>query len=180
MEFNELKSTWNTVRTPTISTTEIQAMLSENRHPVLKGIRKQLTIEIIGWCIFLSCYYTLFDGNLKPLWINILLVLSVLLPLIHNLMGYRFAKYLVHGANIHESLKNYLSKVKIYAIISIISRQIYLAGLLLFFTYGLSFTTSRYVLLAVISLVFLIQLLLSGRIWAKRLKNLGNAIAIFH
>lgn len=179
MEFNELKATWNAVRTPTISTTEIQAMLSENRHPVLKGIRKQLTIEIIGWCMFLSGYYTLFDGNLKPLWINILLVLSVLLPLIHNLMGYRFAKYLVHGTNIHESLKNYLSKVKIYAIISIISRQIYLAGLLLFFTYGLNFNTSKYVLLAVIGLIFLIQLLLSVRIWANRLKNLGNAIAIF-
>src|SRR5690606_29518805 len=99
-------------------------------------------------------YYTLFDGNLKPLWVNILLVLSVLLPLIHNLMGYRFAKYLVHGANIHESLKNYLAKVRIYAIISIISRQIYLTGLLVFFTYGLSFNTSKYILLAVIGLIF--------------------------
>lgn len=179
MEFNEMKSTWNAVRTPTIPSTEIQAMLSENKHPVLKGIRKQLTIEIIGWCIFLSCYYTMFDANLKPLWINILLVLSILLPLIHNLMGYRLAKYLVHGANIRESLKNYLSKIKIYAIISIVSRQIYLAAFLLFFTYGLRFNTSRYVLLAVISLIFLVQLWLLSRLWAKRLKNLGNTIAIF-
>ena len=177
MELNEFKSTWNAVRTPTVSITELQSMLSENQHPVLKGIRKQLTIEIIGWCVFLIGYYTMFDGNLKPLWINILLVLSVVLPLIHNLMGYRFAKYLVHGINIHQSLKNYLSKVKIYAIISIITRQIYLVGLLLFFTYGLSFSSEKYVVLAVIGLVFLIQILLSGMIWAKRLRNLGNAIA---
>ena len=179
MELHELKSTWNTVKTPTISTSEIQVMLSENKHPVLKGIRKQLTIEIIGWTIFLLCYYSMFDGNMKPLWVNILLISSVLLPVIHNLMGYRFSKFLVHGSNIQESLKNYLAKVKIYAIISIISRQIYLTGLLLFFTYGLSFNTSKYISLAVIIVIFLIQLLLSCKIWAKRLKNLGNAIKTF-
>ena len=179
MELNELKSTWNTVKTPTISTSEIQVMLSENKHPVLKGIRKQLTIEIIGWAIFLLCYYSMFDGNRKPLWVNILLISSVLLPVIHNLMGYRFSKFLVHGANIQESLENYLSKVKIYAIISIVSGQIYLTGLLLFFTYGLSFNASKYISLAVIIIIFLIQLVLSCTIWAKRLKNLENAITTF-
>lgn len=154
-------------------------MLSENKHPVLKDIRKQLTIEIIGWGIFLLCYYSMFDGDKKPVWINILLVLSILLPITHNLMGYRSAKYLVQGTNIHESLKNYLSKVKIYAIISIISRQIYLTGLLLFFTYGLSFNRSRYILLVAVLLIFLIQLIISCRIWAKRLKSLGNSLNSF-
>ncbi|MEJ5961635.1 hypothetical protein [Pedobacter immunditicola] len=180
MELNELKSTWNTVKTPTISTLEIQKMLIENKHPVLKGIRKQFTIEIIGWGIFLLCYYTMFDGHLKPLWVNILLIFSILLPLIHNLMGYRMAKYLVKGANIHESLKNYLAKVKVYATVSVASRQIYLLGLLLFFTYGLSFNKSKYVFLAVIISIFIVQLLLSFKIWAKRLKSLDNSIKSFN
>jgi len=180
MELNELKSTWNTVKTPTISTSEIQIMLSENKHPILKEIRKQLTIEIIGWCIFLMCYYSMFDGDKKPAWINILIILSVLLPITHNLMGYRFSKYLVQGANIQESLKNYLSKVKIYAIISIISRQIYLTGLLLFFTFGLSFSANKYISMAVICLVFLIQLLISCRIWVKRLRKLGDSLKSFN
>jgi len=179
MELNELKSTWNTVKAPAISTTEILHMLSENKHPVLKDIRKQLTIEIIGWCILLICYYSMFDGDKKPVWINILVVLSILLPLTHNFMGYRFAKYLVQGTNIHESLKNYLSKVKIYAVISIISRQIYLAGLLLFFTYGLSFNTDKYIPLVVIGLTYLIQLIISCRIWAKRLKSIRSSLNSF-
>jgi len=179
MEFNELKSTWNTVKMPAISITEIQRMLSENKHPVLKDIRKQLTIEMIGWCLFLACYYSMFDGDKKPVWINILLVLSILLPIIHHLMGYRFAKYLVHGTNIQESLKNYLSKVKRYAIISIISRQIYLVGLLLFFTYGLSFNTSKSAPLIGIGIVFLIQLIISCRIWANRLRSLGKSLNSF-
>ncbi len=167
------------VRTPEISTTEIQVMLSENKHPILKDIRKQLTIEIIVWCTFLTCYYSMFDGDRKPVWINILLILSILLPIIHNLMGYHFAKYLVQGANIQESLKNYLSKVKIYAIISITSRQIYLTGLILFFTYGLNFNTSKYITLAVIGLIVLVQFLILCRIWGKRLKNLKNSLKSF-
>jgi len=176
MEFNELKSTWNTVKTPEISPTEIQKMLSENRHPVLKNIRKQLTIEIIGWSISLICYYTMFDGDKKPVWINLLLVFSILLPVIHNLMGYRFAKYLVQGSNIQESLKNYLARVKRYAAISIISKQLFLIGLLLFFTYGLSFNTSKAISLVIIGVIFIIQLVLTYRIWAKRLVSLEKSI----
>lgn len=179
MEFNELKSTWKTVETPAVSITEIQSMLSENKHPVLKDIRKQLTIEIIGWCIFLMCYYSMFDGDKKPVWINILLILSILLPVVHSLMGYRFAKYLVKGTNIQESLKKYLSNVRIYAVISIISRQGYLIGLLLFFMYGLSLNTSKYIFLSVIGLIFLIQLLISCKIWGTRLKKLGNSLKSF-
>jgi len=176
MEFNELKSTWNTVKTPEISSIEMRKMFSENRHPALKSIRKQLIIEIIGWCILLICYYTMFDGDKKPVWINILLVFSILLPVIHNLMGYRFAKYLVQGTNIQESLKNYLAKVKRYAAISIISKQLFLIGLLLFFTYGLTFNTSKYISLVIIGLIFTIQIVLTYRIWAKRLAGLEKSI----
>ncbi|ULT25214.1 hypothetical protein KUH03_41430 [Sphingobacterium sp. E70] len=168
------------MKTPEISPREIQKMLSENRHPVLKNIRKQLTIEIIGWCIFLTCYYTMFDGDRKPVWINILLVFSILLPIIHNLMGYRFAKYLVQGSNIQESLKNYLAKVKRYAAISIISKQLFLIGLLLFFTYGLSFNTNKSISLVIIGLLFIIQLLLTFRIWAKRLAGLEKSINLLN
>ena len=94
MELTELKQVWDTVEIPVKSTDDIKLMLSENNHPVLKKIRKQLTIEIIGWSVFLICYYSMFDGDHKPIWINIILVVSVLLPLIHNLLGYRLAKYL--------------------------------------------------------------------------------------
>lgn len=179
MELDELKYAWDTIKTPVKSTDDIKLMLSENRHPVLKKIRKQLTIEIVGWSVFLICYYTMFDGNHKPIWINITLIVSVLLPLIHNLMGYRFAKYLVNGVTIRESLKNYLSKVKIYAIVSIICRLFFVIGLLLFFTYGISFNTQKYASLAIIILIFLIQLSLLYRVWAKRLKSLESIVTIF-
>lgn len=179
MELNDLKATWSTVESPKISTQKIREMASEKMHPILSGIRKQLTIEIMVWSIFLICYYSMFDGDKKPVWINALLVLSVLLPIFHNLMGYRVAKYPVQGTNIQESLKNHLSKVKTYAVVSILTRQIYLIGFLLFFTYGLSFNSSKYISLLIISLIFLVQLFMSCRIWAKRIKSLGLAVKSF-
>jgi hypothetical protein len=181
MDITELKHTWDTIRTPVKSVDDIKLMLSENRHPVLKEIRIQLTIEIIGWSVFLICYYTMFDGDRKPIWINLILIVSVLLPLVHNLMGYRFAKYLVNGTTIKESLKNYLSKVKIYAAVSIICRFLFIIGLLIFFTYGLNFNTKKYLLLTMIILLFLlIQLSVLYRLWSKRLKKLEKTMTIFN
>lgn len=176
MEIDELKTVWNTVETPVKTTEEIKLMLQENKHPVLKGIRKQAIIEVIGWSIFLVCYYTMFDGGYKPLWVNVLLLLSVLLPLIHNLMSYRFAKYLVQGNTIRESVSNYLSNVKMYAGVSVVSRAIFASGLLLFLTYSIKFNQDKYLSLGVIVLLFLVQLALLGNLWLKRLKKL-NAIA---
>ena len=180
MEFNELKATWNTVKTPQVPPKDIKKMLSENNHPVLKSIRKQLTIEIIGWSIFLVCYYTMFDGEKKTIWINMLLVIAILAPFIHSLMGYHFSKYLVWGTNIQEMLKNYLSKVKTYAIISIILRQIYLIGLLIFFSYGLSFNSNRYIVMCVIAIISVIQLVITCRLWKNRVKDLRNSFKSFH
>ncbi|WPU96174.1 hypothetical protein SNE25_11660 [Mucilaginibacter sabulilitoris] len=180
MKLDELKYAWGKIETPVKSTDDIRLMLSENRHPVLKKIRKQLTIEMIGWSVFFICYYTMFDGDQKPVWINLTLIVSVLLPLIHNLMGYRFSKYLVNGNTINESLKNYLSKVKVYATVSIICRFFFATGLLVFFTYGLSFNTKKYISLGVIILIFLIQLSILYRLWAKRLKKLENAVTVFN
>lgn len=175
MEFNELKTAWNEVEIPAKTTEEIKLMLQENRHPVLKGIRKQVIMELIGWSVFLVCYYTMFDGGHKPLWVNALLVLSVLFPLIHNLMSYGFAKYLIKGNTIRESVSNYLSNVKMYAGVSVISRLVFASGLLLFLTYGIQFNEAKYISLGAIILLFLVQLGLLVNLWIKRLNKL-NAI----
>lgn len=176
MHLKEFKSTWNTIETPVFSSEEIYKMLSENNHPVIRRIRTQLTIEIIVWSIFLICYYSVFDGERKPVWINILLICSVLIPLGYNFMGYRISKYLIQGSNIRESLMNYIAKVRVFAVISIVSRQVYLMGILLFFTYGLKFNSERYMPLIVIGLIFIFQLWISCRIWNKRIENIRNAI----
>ncbi len=59
MELNDLKNTWQNVATPHTDHAAIKAMLSESNHPVLKGIRKQVVIEVSFWepfyCAIIPC-----------------------------------------------------------------------------------------------------------------------------
>lgn len=179
MELDALKSTWNNIENPVKTPEEIQQMLIENNHPVLKEIRKQLLIEVIGWSAFLMVYYTMFDGDQKPLLINILLVVSVAAALVHNLTGYRLSSHLVAGTSIRASLQHYLVKVRTYAVISVISRVLLMAGFLLFFTYNISFDTGKYLMLSGAIALFAFQLILLCRIWLRRLRRLSNTLAAF-
>jgi hypothetical protein len=179
MELDELKADWNSIAVPTKKTEEMQLMLSENRHPVLKGIRQQLTIEIVGWSAFLLCYYSMFDGEDKPWFVNLLLIAAVLFAIVHNLIGYRFSKYLIKGIDIKTSLENYLLKVKIYAFTSVAARVIFIAGFLLFFSYNISFNETKLYLMIVVLLVCLVQLTLLAILWNGRLRKLKAAVAAF-
>nr|WP_121269502.1 hypothetical protein [Pedobacter schmidteae] len=176
MELDALKSVWNKVDAPTKTSEEIRQMLKENNHPVLKEIRKQLWIEIMGWSAFLLVYYTMFDGDQKPFFINVLLVISVLFALVHNLTGYELAKHLSFGTSVKASLLHYLSKVKTYARISIASRVLLVAGFLLFFTYNISFSPTKYISMALVLAAFMIQLIVLFRMWQNRLKKLKASI----
>ena len=177
MNSDELKSAWKGIAPPAKTKEEIKLMLQENRHPVLKGIRKQLTIELLGWSAFLLCYYTMFDGATRPLSVNAILVTALVISIAHTLYGYALVKYPGNGAALTASLEKHISRIKLYAIGSLISRMCYAAGLLLFFTYSLEFTTAKYYSLAAIILVFFVQLAFLYRIWAKRLKGLSETFA---
>ena len=177
MEFDELKSMWSSIAPQTKTDDEIREMLKENKHPVLKSIRKQFAIEITGWFAFLICYYSMFDGATKPMLINIVLVIAIITPLIHNLYGYNFAKYLVDAPTVKKSLEGYLVKMRIFMFSSITTRVIFLSGLFTFFAYGIDFDSSKYFLLAavILAMVFF-QGFFLYKIWMKRIMDLRNTL----
>src|SRR6478752_9237483 len=107
MELENLKSEYQNAGKAALSKENIQKMIVENNHPVLKGIKIQLLMETILWAIFLAVYYNIFDGHLKsPLW-NVLLVVSVIFILVHNALGFQIIGNPINGENIIKSLKNY-------------------------------------------------------------------------
>ncbi|KDN54018.1 hypothetical protein [Flavobacterium seoulense] len=180
MELDDLKSDWNKVQ-PNLKTDEAMLLLlQENKHPVLKSIRKQIGIEITAWLVFLLSYYWLFDGAKKPFWINLILVISLGFPIFHSFYGYHFNKYLSDGANVKKALEQVYYRLKKYAVVSVISRVGFICGLLVFFSYGIQFTTTKYYSLAVICFVFLIQLWVLYLIWNQRLKRIRQAIVSFN
>ncbi|WP_017258314.1 hypothetical protein [Pedobacter arcticus] len=177
MELEDLRTTWKNIATPKTSENEIKKLLQENKHPVLRKIRKQIIIELIGWIAFLVTYYSLFDGADKPIFINLILVASVLTPITHNLYAYILHRGLVDQSNFREALKRFISRLKTYALLSIISRTIYCSGLLLFFTYNIRFNNFKYSILTVLAFVVLVQILILLKIWNKRINKLNQTLA---
>ncbi|HKG07734.1 MAG TPA: hypothetical protein VKB19_14790 [Pedobacter sp.] len=172
MELDQLKSEWNKAETPVKTNEQLKAMLSESKHPVLKEIRRQIIIEVTGWTAFLLCYYTMFDGHQKPLFINLILVGALLCALIHNLSGYSFSRHLIDGGNIRTALEHYLSRIKNYALVSVLTRLLFMAGFITFFTYNIQFNTFKYAMLGVFGLIIIGQLIWLSRVWSGRLKKL--------
>lgn len=179
MEQDFLKSEWQGMVTTPKSNEALESMMQERAHPALKRIRRQMTIETVSFTIFLFVYYDFFDGNRKPIYANVLLVMGLLFVIINNIVGYILTRGPVTGNTIKQSLAGHLTKIKTFAIISILIRMLAAGCLLLFFTSAIKFTEVKYWVLTAVILVLIIQLTLLSRIWAKRIKQLQTTINDF-
>ncbi len=169
MEIEDLKSEYQSSNANK-SMDNLKKMGSTNRHPVLKRIRLQLIIESILWAILLAVYYSGFDGNQKPLYWNVILVVSIILLLIHNVLGYRLVQSPINGSNLAASLRFYLQRIRRYAIISIATRAIAVMALILFLTANVDWTSTK-VFRTVIFVVVLVtlQIFFLWKIWRSRI-----------
>ncbi len=173
MELDDLKSDWKNVASDRKPTKSLRQMIQESKHPVLKGIKRQLVIETTLFSVFLLAYYNGFDGDQKPIYANVLLVAGVLLVIFHNILGYLSTRNIVAGFDLKESLKNYLAKIRRYAIVSVLSRVVAFLCLILFFTSTISFSNSnKYLILLGILLIFFVQIFFLSKLWRKRIKSL--------
>ncbi|NLR61814.1 hypothetical protein HGH93_27205 [Chitinophaga polysaccharea] len=175
---DHIKSYWDNTPTPQKNILEIQALAEKKTSPVLMSIRKQLTIEIVSYSAFLLVYYDFFDGNKKPLSLNLLLVAAMLLLLIHNAVGYTLSKRPVLGENLLDNLRKKSLQIKQYAVVSISSKILAMAGIFSFFLgTGIQWNNARYTALAAIAGILCVQGYLLWRVWAARVKRMNTTIA---
>ena len=174
MEKDALKSAWQQMPAEPESSRAIRTMIREGNHPVLKRIRRQLIIETAAFMLLLVVYYDIFDGDRKPFVANVLLVTALALSIVHNIIGYRLAGARLQGDTLLMSLQKQLAKMKTYAMLSVLSRGMAGGCLLLFFSMAITFTAGKYWILTGIILLFVIQMILLSRIWAKRIGQLKN------
>lgn len=173
MELDDLKSDWKNLDSDTKPAEALREMIQGNNHPVLKGIKKQLGIETTFFLVFLLIYYSGFDGNQKPLYANVLLVTSMLLVIVHNILGYRSAQNIVSGFDLTESLKNYLTRIRRYAVVSVVSRVAAFLCLISFFSSTVPFFSKRHlILLGVALLIIFVQVFFLSTLWKKRIGSL--------
>lgn len=172
MRIEEMKSLWEAQAIEVKQKEALAGMLTEKSHPILKGIKRQLILEISSWLIILCVYYSMFDGEKRPLAVNLIFIISMLQAIAFNFTGYLAARNLVYGGNIITSIAVYLEKLKRFKCGSLFSRIIFMGGMLFFFFYGLDMAIVRTLSIAFIGLVFVGQLWLLQRQWAQRIKKL--------
>ncbi|WP_111308505.1 hypothetical protein [Confluentibacter sediminis] len=181
MDLEDLKSDYKKGETDNVRTTEcLKKMKQSGNHPVLRSIKKQLIFESIVWTILLVVYYDFFDGQLKSIVWNGLLIVSILLLLIHNILGYILVKNPIFGENIKESLQKYLTKIKKFSTLSILSRVLAVTILLGFLVSNIVWELHKILLFAGLLLFSIgIQIYFLRRVWNKRIGLIENKLNSF-
>lgn len=178
MEIEELRKEWQSIKTPQIDLDRLKDMTIEKSRPVLSGIRKQLTIELVGWSAFLIIYFTALDADHKPILTNAILIISVTLPMIFNIYGYRLSKQLIAGSDISSSLQNRIDSLRRFAITSVVLRIMLITGVGYFFISTVNITQGKLMLLGAGTVVLIFPIYLLVRIWTKRIGKLSGTLKL--
>ncbi|PXY46308.1 hypothetical protein [Flavobacterium hydrophilum] len=180
MELNDLKSDWKNAGEDFKSEADLRLMTKIVNHPSIKKIRTKLIIEVIVLSFFLFIYYDWFDGDKKPFYANLSLVVGLLLYIFNDVIGYISITRPIREANLKLSLQNYLMRIKLLSISSVIITSLYSISIVIFFTSIINFTKEKGLIL-IFSVVVAIQfILLSLRMWTKWIKNLKLQVKDFN
>ncbi|PXY39789.1 hypothetical protein DMB65_16095 [Flavobacterium cheongpyeongense] len=180
MELNDLKSDWKNAGKDFKSEADLRLMTKIVNHPSIKKIRTKLIIEVIVLSFFLFIYYDWFDGDKKPFYANLSLVVGLLLYIFNDVIGYISITRPIREANLKLSLQNYLMRIKLLSISSVIITSLYSISIVIFFTSIINFTKEKGLIL-IFSVVVAIQfILLSLRMWTKWIKNLELLVKDFN
>ena len=130
--------------------------------------------------LFLFIYYDWFDGDKKPFYANLALVVGILLYIFNDVIGYVSITRPIRGTNLKLSLQNYLMRIKRLSISSVIITFLYSISIIIFFTSIITFTKEKGLMLVFSTVVVVQLILLSLRIWAKWIKKLKLQVKDFN
>ncbi len=171
MDIENLKEAYkNSALENTKSISSLSKMKLAKHHPVLKKIRRQLIFESIIWTLILIVFYDFFDGHLKSMFWNVLLALTIIFLLCHNILGYLAVKQPIEDNNIKKSLKKYLAKIKHYSTISILSRIVTFVIFMLYLTSNIKWDTYKlWSSICFFGLLIMVQVYVLRKVWKDRI-----------
>lgn len=179
MDLNELKSAWQNAGRERKSQLELQSMTKINNHPKVRQTKVKFAIEVILLVVFLAVYHDILDGASKPLWLNTMLVLSIILYIANDIIGYLTIVNLVHGYNVAKSLENLKVKLWRVLVVSLITSIGFAIALILFLTFNIQFTPSKYALLVGMILTMIIMIYISYKTWISRVRHIHKSALDF-
>lgn len=174
MELDNLKSAWQHAGGHRKNENELNQMTKLVNHPSLKRIKTKLIVETIALTFFLIVYYDWFDGNKKSFFANAVLVIGLSLYIINDIVGYVSIARPVWGSDLKASIRNYVARLKRFAILSLFVSVLYSVSLTVYFTSVINFTKEKRLILAGIVVVLLVLFRISFKKWNQRIKALEH------
>lgn len=180
MELDNLKSNWKKAGVGKKDQNELSMMTKIKNHPNIKKIRVKFMIETILIIVFLAVYYDGFDGATKPLWANILLVITTMTYIIVRFVGWFVLRNPIKGDNLKTSLVNFQIKLKRMTIFVLVTSFLFGSAIILFFASSIDFTKEKYFILAGMALSLVLLVYLSSRNWFKRVEGINTTLLDFN
>lgn len=174
MELDNLKSAWQHAGGHRKNENELNQMTKLVNHPSLKRIKTKLIVETIALTFFLIVYYDWFDGYKKSFFANAVLVIGLSLYIINDIVGYVSIARPVWGSDLKASIRNYVARLKRFAILSLFVSVLYSVSLTVYFTSVINFTKEKRLILAGIVVVLLVLFRISFKKWNQRIKALEH------
>lgn len=179
MELDNLKSNWKETSVTKKSKNELLMMTKVNNHPKLKRVRIKFFIEVTLLLVFAFVYFDGFDGDKKPLWANIVLVLAIVAYIAIRAIGLYLLRNPVQGNDLKVSLRIFENKIKRISLLSIATSLLFGITVILFFSSSINFTKEKYVILIVMIVMLLGAILFSHKNWKSRIKSISTALEGF-
>ncbi|MGG7664930.1 hypothetical protein [Dyadobacter sp. BHUBP1] len=179
MNIDDLKSDWQSACQASLSEKELAMMTRVRNHPTLRKLRIKFMTEIVALTAFLFLFYDGLDGAQKPLIVNVLLIISVIIYIINNALSYFHIQNPLVSGNIREALANQARSLKRLAVLSQVSSVVYAAALMLFLTYQTAFTQRKYIILSALIVTFLLLFYYSWITWQRKITNFRQLEADF-
>lgn len=154
MDINDLKSEWQNAGNSSVDVEKLKLMTKVNQHPALKKLRTELLFDALVLTAFLILYYDGFDGDKKPILVNVFLIASILIYIGNNVFGYILIKNPVKAENILTSVERHFVVLKRLSITTVIASVLYAITFTLFFTISLPATPKKYIAIAVMIIIF--------------------------
>ncbi|UZR97966.1 hypothetical protein [Chondrinema litorale] len=180
MEFDDLKSNWQQSGGSSKSQKELEMMTKVKNHPQLKRIKLKLISETVLLIGFLTMYYNAFDGDQKPVWLNILLGISVILYIANDAMGFYTLQNPIKGTSISNSINKLLGDLQKLLVYSLATSFFFGIVMMLFFSTTVSFDNHKYFILFGIAATFFVMMFISYKSWSGRINQIKESISEFN
>lgn len=179
MELDNLKSNWKKTGTGKKSQDELLMMTKVKNHPNIRRMRIKFMIETILIIAFMAVYYDGFDGDTKPLWANLLLVVTTIGYIVVRFKAFIVLRNPIEAGNLKQSLSSFENRLNRIAIYILLTSFLFGSAIISFFSSTIDFTKGKYFLLAgmILSLVLLVYA--SSRNWFKRIEGIKTALIEF-